>query len=121
MIEVDLPYPHAYLWPNRRPATKQAASARVSQHRTWAFHATMADPAWRSFVPGASVPVHIIVSRKAAGVYPDRDNTVAAAKAYLDGIADRLGFNDRLFAAPTVEFIPLINGRFLFQIGGATR
>lgn len=119
MIQVDLPYPHKLLWPNGRTRNPQAKPAQVKKHRRWGYDMTMADAGWRAFAPGESVSVHIIVSRKAAGVYPDKDNTVAAAKAYLDGIADRLGINDRLFAAPTVEFIAPITGRFLIQIGGA--
>ena len=118
MIQVDLPYPHIALWPNGRPHRAEKAR-QVKKHRQWAHDATMADPGWRAFVPTESIPVHIIVSRKAAGVYPDKDNVVAAAKSLLDGIAQRLGVNDCLFAAPTVEFIAPITGRFLIQIGGA--
>ncbi len=119
MIQVDLPYPHKLLWPNGPRGNVHAVADQKKKHRRWGHDATMADPAWRTFVPGTAVPINIVVSRKAAGVYPDKDNTVAAAKAYLDGIADRLGINDRLFAAPTVEFIAPITGRFLIQIGGA--
>lgn len=118
MIRVDLPYPHKALWPNGRP-DKFAKAREVKKHRQWAHDATMGDPAWRRFTPDGTVPVHIVVSRKAKGVYPDKDNTVAAAKAYLDGIADRLGINDRVFATPTVEFLPAITGRFVLHVGGA--
>lgn len=119
MILVDLPYPHKLLWPNGPRSNRHAVARQKKSHRQWGHDATMADASWRDFTPGDAVPVHITVSRKAAGVYPDKDNVVAAAKAYLDGIADRLGINDRLFAAPTVEFITPITGRFLIQIGGA--
>ncbi|WP_374412715.1 hypothetical protein [Novosphingobium colocasiae] len=126
MIRIDLPYPHLALWPNGR-AHRSEVARQVKKHRAWAHDATMADPGWRAFAPTlqgvalGTVPVHLIVSRKAAGVYPDRDNTVAAAKSLLDGIAQRLGINDKLFAAPTVEFIAPITGRFLIQIGSAPR
>lgn len=120
MIRVDLPYPHNALWPNGRPHKFEKAR-EVKKHRRWASNVTMADLAWRAFVPDETVTVHIIVSRKAKGVYPDKDNTVAAAKAYLDGIADRLGINDRVFGTPTVEFLPAITGRFVFEIGGEPR
>ena len=123
MIRVDLPYPNLALWPNGRAHRSEVAS-QVKKHRAWAHDATMADPTWRAFAatlgdaqPG-TVPVHLIVTRKAAGVYPDRDNTVAAAKSLLDGIAQRLGINDKLFVAPTVEFLTPITGQFLIQIGG---
>lgn len=118
MIQVDLPYPHKLLWPNGRTRNPHAKPAQVAKHRRWAHDATMADPAWRTFAPGADlVPVRIIVSRKAKGVHPDRDNAVAAAKAYLDGIADRLDINDRQFATPTVENVAPITGRFVIEIG----
>lgn len=118
MIRVDLPYPNKLLWPNGRTRAPQAKARQVKLHRRWGNEMTMASPGWHGFAPSDSVPVHIIVSRKAAGPYPDMDNTVAAAKAYLDGIADRLGINDRLFAAPTVEFIAPCTGRFIIEIGG---
>jgi hypothetical protein len=118
MVRVDLPYPHALLWPNGRTRNPHARPAQVNKHRRWAHDATMADPAWRTFAAGETpVPVRIIVSRKAAGVYPDRDNASAAAKSYLDGIAQRLGVNDRLFDTPDVEFVPEITGRFVIEIG----
>jgi len=119
VIQVDLPYPHGALWPNGR-AHHFGVAREKKKHRAWAHNATMAASGWQGWqnVPGP-IPVHLVVSRKAAGPHPDKDNTVAAAKAYLDGIADRLGINDRLFAAPTVEFIAPITGRFVIQIGGA--
>jgi hypothetical protein len=64
------------------------------------------------------VRVHIVVHAKPKGPLPDRDNCVAAAKAYLDGIAQRLGVNDRHFATPTVEFAAPRDGRFVIEIGG---
>lgn len=126
MIRVDLPYPHKALWPNGR-AHRSEVARQVAKHRGWACVGTMTEPGWRAFastLDGAAigtVPVHLIVSRKAAGVYPDRDNTVAAAKSYLDGIAQRLGINDKLFAAPTVEHFAPITGRFVIQIGSGPR
>lgn len=118
MICVDLPYPHALLWPNGRTRNPHAKPAQVKKHRRWGHDATMADPSWRTFTtPAAEIRIVLTVSRKAAGPYPDKDNCVAAAKSYLDGIAERLGVNDRQFAAPDVQFAPEISGRFLIQIG----
>lgn len=128
MIRVDLPYPHKLLWPNGPRGNVGQLALEKRKHRRWAHDMVMADPDWRRFARSvqnmphfraARLPVHIVVSRKAAGVFPDNDNTVAAAKAYLDGIADRLGINDKLFAAPTVEFVAPITARFVIQIGGA--
>lgn len=119
MIRVDLPYPHKLLWPNGRTRNPHAKPAQARKHRRWGFEATMADPNWRAFAPtGDNIRVRLVVSRKAAGVYPDKDNTVAAAKTYLDGIADRLGINDRRFGTPEVEFIAPCTGRFIIEIGG---
>jgi crossover junction endodeoxyribonuclease RusA len=43
----------------------------------------------------------------------DRDNCVAALKSYLDGIADALGVDDRLFNTPSIAFGEPIRGGLL--------
>lgn len=118
MIRVTLPYPHKALWPNGR-AHWRAKAAQVKEHRRWGFiGAAEATSAKRlAFVGDEPIPVHIVVSRKRGGPFPDKDNVVASSKSYLDGIAERLGVNDRLFAAPTVEFVQPCTGQFVIVIG----
>lgn len=106
-MTVDLPFPAKALWPNGR-AHYHAKARAVKDHRAWANTATIAalpvcHPA--VFAGEHILPVHIAVTAKPGGPLPDKDNCIAAAKSYLDGIADRIGVNDRRFAAPTVEFI----------------
>lgn len=119
LLRVDLPYPHKLLWPNGRTRSFHAKADKVRKHREWGYFGACAALGRRipSFNPFEPIPVRIIVSRKSSGVYPDRDNSVAAAKSYLDGIADRLGVNDRLFGTPEVEFIAPITGRFVIVLG----
>jgi hypothetical protein len=59
----------------------------------------------RSWAPAAeTVAVHLIAHPKPFGPHPDADNLIAACKGAIDGIALKLGINDRLFQAPTVEW-----------------
>lgn len=120
MIAVTLPYPAKDLWPNGRPHHMVKAIA-AKKHRAWAnvaaLHALpVLHPAM--FAGEGPIPVHIVVTGKSGGPFPDKDNVTAAAKAYLDGIADRLRLNDRRFAAPTVEFAGRsAKGEFRIEIG----
>jgi hypothetical protein len=129
VIRVELPYPDKALWPNGRAHFRTKAKA-VKNHRAWADLAALQAVQIAqistacSLYSGAEVDsdqtpirVHMLVYPKPRGPLPDKDNCVAAAKSYLDGIAQRLGINDRLFAAPTVEFDSLRNGRFVIEIG----
>lgn len=117
MIRVELPYPDKALWPNGR-AHWRTKAGKTSQHRAWGWKAAY-DALQRGSVDTAStaIPIKLIVSRKSSGVYPDKDNCVAAAKAYLDGIAERLKVNDAQFAAPLVEFVPEIGCDLVIEVG----
>jgi hypothetical protein len=121
MITVDLPYPVKALFPNGRAHHFEKAR-EVKRHRAWANHAALAVLPLNHpvlFAGENALPVRIAVTGKSAGPLPDRDNIVAASKSYLDGIADRLGVNDRRFMAPTVEFIGRSKtGGFTITIGG---
>jgi hypothetical protein len=117
VIRVELPYPHKALWPNGR-AHWGAKAKQTAMHRAWGWK-----QAYNALHDGsvdtdcASIPIKLIVSRKSKGVYPDKDNCVAAAKAYLDGIAEQLKVNDAKFAAPTVEFVPQIGCDLVIEVG----
>lgn len=119
MISVTLPYPHKLLWPNGRTRAHMAKAAQVKEHRRWGYigAAEVTSPKRPTFAPDQPIPVHITVSRKRGGPFPDKDNCVAAAKSYLDGIAERLGINDRLFDTPTVDFVQPCTALFVIEIG----
>ena len=113
-MRLDLPYPAKELWPNGRAhwATKSRATAK---HKAWAANAAAG---LKGLVVGdGPVPIAIEVCAHPTGPFPDRDNVVAACKSYLDGIAARLGINDRHFAAPSVTFSDLRSSRFIITIG----
>lgn len=111
---VDLPYPHKALWPNGRPH-RMAKAREVKKHRAWAWGAAMANMEVR-WSPNP-IPVRIVVHGKPRGPLPDKDGVVAAAKSYLDGIADAVDVNDRHFAAPYVDFADTRTSRFIITIG----
>jgi crossover junction endodeoxyribonuclease RusA len=119
VIRLALPYPAKILWPNGRGHHQRKGSA-TRKHREWATYAVMEQGSdFRAFDhDGASqIRVHITVHGKPKGPLPDKDNCSAAAKAFLDGIAQRLAVNDRFFAAPTVEFADPRDSRFIIEIG----
>lgn len=120
-MKIDLPWPAPLLWPNGpRPRNHGHMAAVTAKHRQWAHWATLdALPAY--YLPGAwaggDIPVTIVVHAKAKGPLPDKDNCIAACKALLDGVADGLGVNDRLFGTPQVEFSPVRDGRIVLLVG----
>ncbi len=113
---VDLPYPDKNLWPNGRGHHHAIARQKV-KHRGWAMAGT-----WEVFGTIAPanhpdrIPIKIVVSGKKTGPLPDKDNCSAAAKSYLDGIADALHINDRHFEAPVVEFDTARKSRFYIEV-----
>ena len=112
-MTVALPYPHKALWPNGR-AHWGEKSRETKKHKTWAYNAMRAASLC---IADSPIPVHITVHPKRTGPAPDRDNCVAASKAYLDGIADYLCVNDRHFAAPTVTISDERTGQFTITVG----
>ncbi len=112
-MTIALPYPHKSLWPNGRAHWAEKAR-EVKKHRHWAALATKAASVR---IGDSPIPVCIVCHPKARGPAPDRDGIVSAAKAYLDGIADSLGINDRHFAAPTVEIAGERTGQFIITVG----
>lgn len=108
---IDLPWPHDYLWPNKRPLNKMAIARQTAKHREWANLATLEVKPKCFEHNGEPIPVTLYVYAKPRGPLPDRDNCIAAMKASLDGIADALGVNDQSFLSPTVVFSKPREGR----------
>lgn len=111
---IELPYPVKILWPNGRTRNLKWRAAEVKKARTMAGWAAKAA---RIRLADSPIPVHIEVRPLSRGPAPDKDACVSAAKAYLDGIADALGINDRHFAAPTVSISDERTGQFIITVG----
>ena len=113
---VDLPYPDKALWPNGRAHWAQKAR-QAAKHRAWAYLAALEVKPEAYRHSGETMPVTIRIFPKRYGPVPDKDNIIAASKAFLDGIADALGVNDQYFAAPVVEIDKERDGRFAVEVG----
>ena len=109
-VSFDLPFPAKALWPNGRSHWAEKARA-VRSHRGWAKVAALSAGV-KSLPTGFGYGVAIKVYPKTANAI-DRDNCVSAAKAYLDGIADALGVDDRTFDTPSISFGEPIKGGLL--------
>lgn len=100
---IELAYPHKALWPNGRAKWPQVSREKKS-HRRAAWLATLEAFGVGAAWDGGQVKLAYTVHPKPTGPLPDLDNTLAAMKAYQDGIADALKLNDAHFAMPTVTF-----------------
>lgn len=115
-MRIILPWPHEYLWPNKRPLNKMAIARQTAKHREWARIATLEVKPKCFKHNGEPIPVTIYIYAKPRGPYPDTDNCIAAMKASLDGIADALGVNDRAFCAPAVIYAEPREGRVAVRL-----
>jgi crossover junction endodeoxyribonuclease RusA len=113
-MRLSLPYPADPLWPNKRPhwSAKAREAKKAKEYAYW-----LAKEAGGVSFGNGPMPVRITVYPKRFGPRPDRDNVVASAKAFLDGIAQAIGMNDRHFAAPIVDFAEARDCRFVIEVG----
>ena len=112
---IILPFPDKALWPNGR-AHYHAKARAFAKHKEWAFHAAKAVLPRCFKRNGTAVSLRYVITPKTAHKI-DRDNAVAAMKAYQDGIALALGVDDSCFAVPVVEFAePRKPGRVEVQL-----
>lgn len=114
-MRVDLPFPHKLLWPNGSRGHPQAVAREKRKHKEWALWAAREKPL--PIVGDGLIPIRLIVHAKAKGPLPDRDNCIAALKAYQDGISAAIGVDDRHFAEPSVTFAESRTGRFVIEVG----
>jgi hypothetical protein len=121
VLRIDLPWPDKILWPNGPRGNPHAKTRHAKNNRKWGYGAALfalqkhGTFGWRC--EDGSIPVKLIVHAKPKGPLPDKDNCVAAVKHLLDGVADAIGINDRLFASPVVEFASPRDGRFVVELG----
>lgn len=107
-VSFTLPFPDKLLWPNGRTRRYMAKHRVLKSHRGWAKIAAQAAGV-KNLPRGHSYSIAITVHPKTK--HPiDRDNAVSSAKAYLDGIADAMGVDDRHFDTPTIAFAEPVKG-----------
>lgn len=93
LFTITLPLPDRQLSPNarvhhmKRAALKKKARAYARRESSQQLLTTVYT------LP--STPTHYSINWNYKGIKPDSDNCLASCKAYLDGIADFLGVNDR--------------------------
>lgn len=114
---ITLPWPDKALSPNSRVHWAQKAkAAKKARFIGWAESvasgyglATFADYKGK---------LHLWIDYYAkTRNYPDADNCLSASKAYLDGIADALGVNDRRFVHhPYVKDETFKGGKVVIRI-----
>lgn len=117
---IVLPFPDKILWPNGR-GHHMAKHRAFQKHKGWAKVATCA-PLIRSELRKVmlfSGPLRLRYTITPKTAHPiDRDNAVAAMKAYQDGIAAALGVDDRDFSTPEIVFAePEKPGRVEVTVG----
>lgn len=103
---VTLPFPDKRLWPNGSRSNRHAIGRlkKAARHAAgWAAIEYRSKHGLPDYGEGR-LSIRLTVYAMPKGPLPDADNCVAAVKAYLDGIAEQIGVNDRRFAAPLVEF-----------------
>lgn len=94
---IELPWPDRALHPNARPHWATKAKA-VKIARKYGHGITLAAGFNSNTFKGYDGKLHLWIDYYAkTRNYPDADNCLSASKAYLDGIADALGINDRRF------------------------
>lgn len=99
---IQLPFPEKALWPNGRAhwATKSRAFAK---HKAWAANAMRAALPACFKHNGEPIRLRYTITPKTRHAI-DRDNCVAAMKAYQDGIALAFKVDDKCFAVPEIVF-----------------
>lgn len=94
---IELPWPDKALSPNSRTHWATKAKAVKLARKEGYYRAMIAGYTKASFA-GYDGLFHLWIDYYAkTRNYPDADNCLSASKAYLDGIADVLGVNDRRF------------------------
>lgn len=115
---IQLPYPPKILWPNGPVGNRYAKAREKKKHTEWAYHAMLAAIPRCYRHNGDRIRVTYVVRPHIRGPLPDKDNCIAAAKAYQDGIALAMGVNDNLFDEPQILFGERVKGgAFIVEMG----
>ncbi len=114
---IQLPWPDKALSPNSRTHWAQKAKAAKKSRGEGIIAAQAAGYNMNTFA-GYGGKLHLWIDYYAkTRNYPDADNCLSASKAYLDGIADALGVNDRRFVHhPYVKDETVKGGKVVIRI-----
>lgn len=114
---IELPYPAKELSPNSRCHWSQKARA-AKKARNYAFSIALAAGLNKSTFADYEGKLHLWIDYYAKTKnYPDADNCLSASKAFIDGIADALGINDRRFVHhPLVKDETRKGGKVIIRI-----
>lgn len=93
LFTITLPLPDKKLSPNARVHHMQFAALK-KKARAYAHREAIRQLSTTGYTLPAT-PTHYSINWHYKGIKPDSDNCHASCKAYLDGIADFLGLNDR--------------------------
>lgn len=115
-MKITLPYPDKVLWPNGRTKNYRYRAMVYNKAKGIAYWSAL-EVRDRLIVNAGELAIRLTVYPKARGPAPDKDNCIAAMKAYQDGIAQAIGIDDRHFAAPVVVFSPRRLGKFVIELG----
>lgn len=113
---LQLPFPAKVLWPNGRTRNHRWRNAEFQKHKDWAWKAALAvlPPCFKH--NGAPIRLSYTVYPKTRHAI-DRDNAIAAMKAYQDGIAAALKVDDSTFETPAIQFgLPEKPGKVVVEI-----
>lgn len=101
---IILPFPAKILWPNGR-GHHMTKHREFQKHKEWARLATLSALPRCFKWNGEPIKIRYTITPKAKTSRTiDKDNAIAAMKAYQDGIAAALGFDDSLFETPEIAF-----------------
>jgi crossover junction endodeoxyribonuclease RusA len=102
-LSIVFPWPDSKLMPNRKNGRHYMATSAIKKKaREDARVATLA--AIKSYHQPITGPVHVRVTFVAKNRrYADLDNLLASIKPHLDGVAEALGIDDRLFCPITID------------------
>jgi crossover junction endodeoxyribonuclease RusA len=121
MLRIELPFPPAELFPNRKNG-KHWASVAGAKTKAWGDAYTLAHQAvnkhrgeWYPLT--GDIPVSITFCPPDKRLRDD-DNCLAACKAQIDGVATALTVNDRQFTPITLKRgEPIKGGAVVLEIG----
>ena len=110
MTEIELPWPPSQLFPNYRNShhwSRSDKQRRNARTLAWGLTAQQLGPLLRKYEAPERLPVRIqVAAPKRGGRTPDDDGIKGACKAYLDGISDALGVDDKRFSLGAIEWLP---------------
>ena len=121
MIEISLPFPATQLMPNRARRNHWAVRAQYAQTaRGSAKYETLNALPHNdapTFEPQERIPLRL--EFHPPDLRPrDLDNCLAACKAYIDGVSEALGINDKMYAPIVLDWGKVTKGgKVILQIG----